>query len=48
LVKGGVLVIDDYGTWEGQKKAVDQYIKENNIKILLTRITAGCIGVKVD
>lgn len=48
LVKGGVLIIDDYGTWEGQKKAVDQYIKENNIKILLTRVTDGCIGVRVD
>ncbi len=48
LVKGGVLVIDDYGTWAGSKKAVDEYIKENNIKILLTRITAGCIGVRVE
>jgi len=48
LVKGGVLLIDDYGTWAGSKKAVDKYIKENNVKILLTRVTAGCIGVRVE
>ena len=25
LVKGGVLIIDDYGFWKGAKKAVDEY-----------------------
>jgi hypothetical protein len=25
LVKGGVLIIDDYGTWYGSKKATDEY-----------------------
>ena len=25
LVKGGVLIIDDYGSWLGSKKAVDEY-----------------------
>lgn len=28
LSPGGVLIIDDYGTFEGARKAVDEYIKE--------------------
>ncbi|MBE3092280.1 MAG: class I SAM-dependent methyltransferase [Actinobacteria bacterium] len=55
LSKGGVLLIDDYGCWMGQKDAVDQYFKENNIKMLLNRIgdeyiivSGGRIGIKTD
>lgn len=48
LSKGGVLIIDDYGFWQGAKKAVDEYIEENNIQILLNRIDhAGRIAVKL-
>ena len=48
LVKGGVLIIDDYGHWEGAKLATDEYIKENNVQILLNRIDyTGRIGVKL-
>jgi O-methyltransferase len=44
---GGVLIIDDYGWWEGARKAVDEYIYENNIQILLNRIDyTGRIGIK--
>ena len=28
LVKGGVLIIDDYGYWQGARKAVDEYFTE--------------------
>jgi O-methyltransferase len=28
LVKGGVLIIDDYGHWEGARGAVDEYFEE--------------------
>jgi len=35
--KEGVLLIDDYGYWEGCRKAVDEYIAENNLSILLHR-----------
>ena len=28
LVKGGVLIIDDYGFWKGAKKAVDEYFSD--------------------
>jgi hypothetical protein len=46
LSPGGVLIIDDYGHWQGARQAVDNYIKENNIKLLLTRIDyTGRIGV---
>jgi O-methyltransferase len=38
LSPGGVLIIDDYGYWQGARKAVDQYFKENGIAPLLNRI----------
>lgn len=47
LVPGGVLIIDDYGTWEGARKAVDEYFAERKIPILLNRIDrTGRIAVK--
>jgi predicted O-methyltransferase YrrM len=47
LSVGGVLIIDDYGYWQGARKAVDEYLQENNIRILLNRIDhAGRIAVK--
>jgi O-methyltransferase len=49
LSKGGVLIIDDYGHWQGARKAVDEYFAKNDIKILLNRIDyTGRIAVKVD
>lgn len=48
LVKGGVIIIDDYGHWQGAREAVDQYFKENNIHLLLNRIDyTGRIGIKI-
>jgi hypothetical protein len=38
VVKGGVLIVDDYGYWQGARKAVDEYIVENALKILLVRV----------
>ena len=47
LVVGGVLIIDDYGHWEGARRAVDEYFAEKNIKLLLNRIDySGRIAVK--
>lgn len=49
LVKGGVLIIDDYGHWKGARKAVDEYLEKNKVKILLNRIDyTGRIAVKVE
>ena len=41
LAEGGVLIIDDYGHWKGAKEAVDKYLKENNIKTPLIRLSRG-------
>ncbi|MCE3279725.1 MAG: macrocin O-methyltransferase [Bacteroidetes bacterium] len=38
LKKGGVLIIDDYGHWQGARKAVDEYFNNAPDKILLNRI----------
>lgn len=43
----GIIIIDDYGYWKGCKKAVDEYIKEKDINIMLNRIdNNGRIGIK--
>lgn len=48
LVEGGVLIIDDYGHWQGARKAVDEYLEENKISILLSRIDyTGRIAIKL-
>lgn len=47
LVKNGVLIIDDYGHWEGCKKAVDEYFQLNKLNMLLNRIDyTGRIAIK--
>ena len=33
LHEGGYLIIDDYGHWEGCKKAVDEYFKEKGLSL---------------
>jgi O-methyltransferase len=48
ISSGGVIIIDDYGHWQGARKAVDEYIKDNKIQILLNRIdSTGRIGIVV-
>ena len=44
----GVIIIDDYGHWQGVRQAVDEYIRENNIQILLNRVDyTGRIGIVI-
>jgi hypothetical protein len=38
LCTGGVLIVDDYGWWEGQRKATDEYISKHNLALLTIRI----------
>jgi O-methyltransferase len=38
LVAKGVLIIDDYGDWQGARKAVDEYFQQKNGPVFLHRI----------
>jgi len=38
LSSGGVLIIDDYGHWQGARQAVDEYLAENGLSLLLQRV----------
>jgi len=47
LCRGGVLIIDDYGHWQGARRAVDEYVQTHQLKLLLHPIDyTGRIGVK--
>jgi predicted O-methyltransferase YrrM len=46
VTPGGVLIVDDYGHYQGAQKAVDEYFEQS--PILLTRVDyTGRMGVKV-
>lgn len=42
LSDGGILIVDDYGHFEGARKAVDEYFKEHGLHVFLSRI--DCTG----
>lgn len=45
---GGVLIIDDYGHFNGARNAVDEYLSENKVPILLNRVDySGRLGIKL-
>jgi hypothetical protein len=46
LVPGGVLIIDDYGSFQGAKQAVDEFIAETGARLLLIPLGPGRIAVK--
>ncbi|MCH7555588.1 MAG: class I SAM-dependent methyltransferase [Proteobacteria bacterium] len=47
LATGGVLIIDDYGRWQGCRKAVDEYFAAQGINMLLGRIDSYArMGIK--
>jgi predicted O-methyltransferase YrrM len=41
LVSGGVIIIDDYGDWEGSRAATDEYLAKHNIPLCLIRVDVG-------
>lgn len=48
IVNGGVILIDDYGAWQGARKAVDEFFGASRIPILLNRIdNTGRIAIVV-
>ena len=49
LSVGGVLIVDDYGHWQGARQAVDEYLNDNRLPILLNRIDyTGRIAIKTE
>ena len=49
LARGGVLILDDYGYWQGARRAVDEYLSERNVPLLLNRIdNTGRLALKPD
>ena len=46
LSPGGVLLIDDYGWWDGARQAVDEWLAETGTPLLLLRMASGRIAVK--
>jgi hypothetical protein len=48
LQLGGVLIVDDYGWWDGQRRAIDEYFRQHNLALLLVRTDAsgGRIAIK--
>jgi hypothetical protein len=46
LVRGGVLLLDDYGYWQGARKAVDEFVEKTGERLLLVPVGDGRIAVK--
>jgi len=46
LSPGGVLIIDDYGHWEGSRRAVDEFLTSTGVPLLLLPLASGRIAVK--
>jgi len=46
LAPGGILIIDDYGTWKGSKDATDEFLEKTGEPLLLTRVHRSRIAVK--
>lgn len=47
LSPGGVFIVDDYGHWDGSRRAVDEHLAAEPLRPLLTRIDyAARMGVK--
>jgi hypothetical protein len=46
LSSGGVLIIDDYGSYQGARAAIEEFIEETGVRLLLLPIGPGRIAVK--
>jgi hypothetical protein len=38
VVPGGFVIVDDYGYWEGCRRAVDEFVNDNRLELDLTPI----------
>lgn len=46
LVPGGVLILDDYGDWEGSRKATDEWLAKTGEPLFLAPMGSGRIAIK--
>jgi O-methyltransferase len=47
LAPGGLLIVDDYGHWQGSRRAVDEFLEENGLRLFLGRTDySGRVAVK--
>jgi len=46
LASGGVLIIDDYGWWQGSREATEELLRKTGQRLLLVRAGTGRIAVK--
>ncbi|GAA2104784.1 hypothetical protein GCM10009841_23130 [Microlunatus panaciterrae] len=46
LAPGGVLIIDDYGSWQGSRDATDEFLANTGEPLLLTRVSRTRAAVK--
>jgi O-methyltransferase len=46
LVSGGVLIIDDYGYWQGSRQATEEFLESTGARLLLVRAGTGRIAIK--
>jgi len=42
VVDGGFIIIDDYGCYEGYKKAVDEFLRVRNINVFINYSSPAC------
>lgn len=46
LVPGGVLLLDDYGWWQGSREAVDEFLDRTGARLYLARTGTGRVAIK--
>jgi hypothetical protein len=46
LVSGGVLIIDDYGYWQGSRQATEEFLEVSGERLMLVRAGTGRIAIK--
>jgi O-methyltransferase len=47
LSSGGILIVDDYGWWRGQREATDEYFREHPPRPFLARVDSGGVRIAV-
>jgi O-methyltransferase len=43
---GGLILFDDYGYWEGARRAIDEFVAERKLQLLLVPMGSGRLAVK--